>query len=101
MLGTCVLQKFIGKGDMGGVFQAQQSPPDRQVAVKVLSPTQSQLPAQKAAFSGRFQREIGIAAALKHPHILPVYEHGEQDGFSYLVMPYIASGTLNTLLEEG
>jgi Protein kinase domain len=100
VLGTCTLQKIIGQGGMGAVFLAQQSRPRRQVAVKVLLPTTSLTEIQKVAFLERFRRETDAAASLEHPHILPVYEYGEQNGFAYLVVPYISGGTLRDVMER-
>ena len=99
VLGTCTLQKVIGRGGMGAVFLAQQSRPRRQVAVKVLLPTSKLQPSQRAAFLARFRRETDTAASLDHPNILPVHECGERDGLAYLVMPYISGGTLRDDLE--
>src|ERR1019366_9515583 len=100
VLGTCRLQKLIGQGGMGAVFLAQQSRPNRQVAVKVLLPMTQQAPNQHAAFLERFRRETDVVASLEHPNIMPVHEYGEQDGLAYLVMPYISSGTLRDELER-
>ena len=100
VLGSCTLQKIIGQGGMGAVFLAQQSRPRRQVAVKVLLPATALTTHQRAAFLERFRRETDAAASLEHPHILPVYEYGERDGFAYLVVPYISGGTLRDLMES-
>ena len=99
VLGTCTLQKVIGRGGMGAVFLAQQSRPRRQVAVKVLLPVSKLQPGQQAAFLERFRRETDTAASLDHPNILPVHECGEHDGLAYLVMPYVSGGTLRDELE--
>ena len=99
VLGTCTLQKVIGRGGMGAVFLAQQSRPRRQVAVKVLLPISRLQPGQQAAFLERFRRETDTAASLDHPNILPVHECGERDGLAYLVMPYVSGGTLRDELE--
>ncbi|MBE3558477.1 MAG: protein kinase, partial [Ktedonobacteraceae bacterium] len=100
VLGTCTLQQLIGQGGMGAVFLAQQSRPRRQVAVKVLLPLHPLAPNQQAAFLERFRRETDAAASLVHPNIVPVHEYGEDDGLAYLVMPYIAGGTLRDELER-
>ncbi len=100
VLGTCTLQRLIGRGGMGAVFQAQQSRPKRRVAVKVLLPMVVQQPNQRAAFLERFRRETDAAASLEHPNIMPVHEYGERDGLAYLVMPYISGGTLRDELER-
>ncbi len=99
-LGTCTLQKLVGRGGMGAVFLAQQSRPHRQVAVKVLLPITRLNPTQQAAFLERFRRETDAAASLDHPNILPVHEYGECDALAYLVMPYISGGTLRDELER-
>ena len=100
VLGTCTLQRLIGQGGMGAVFLAQQSRPRRQVAVKVLFPITPLSPHQLTAFSERFKRETDAAASLEHPNITPVYEYGEHNGMTYLVMPYISGGTLRDALEH-
>ena len=100
MLGTCKLQEVIGQGGMGAVYLAQQSRPRRQVAVKVLLPSASLTPHQRAAFLERFRRETDAAASLEHPNILHVHEYGERDGFAYLVVPYISGGTLRDVMEH-
>jgi serine/threonine protein kinase len=99
VLGTCTLQKVIGRGGVGAVFLAQQSRPRRQVAVKVLLPITELQPGQHKAFLNRFRRETDAAASLDHPNIMPVHEYGEREGLAYLVMPYISGGTLRDELE--
>ncbi|GLV57358.1 hypothetical protein KDH_41940 [Dictyobacter sp. S3.2.2.5] len=99
VLGTCTLQKVIGRGGMGAVYLAQQSRPRRQVAVKVLLPITTFKPQQHRAFLERFRRETDAAASLEHPNITPVHEYGELDGLAYLVMPYISGGTLRDELD--
>jgi serine/threonine protein kinase len=100
VLGTCTLQEVIGQGGMGAVYLAQQARPSRQVAVKVLMPMTSVTSNQLAAFLERFRRETDAAASLEHPNIVPVHEYGEQDGLAYLVMPYVAGGTLRDEMER-
>src|SRR6266705_4225479 len=100
ILGTCTLQQLIGQGGMGAVYQAQQSRPRRQVAVKVLLPSTTLKPQHLAAFLERFRRETDAAASLEHPNIMPVYEYGERNGLAYLVMPYVSGGTLRDVMER-
>ncbi|HET8628074.1 MAG TPA: serine/threonine-protein kinase, partial [Thermomicrobiales bacterium] len=52
-------------------------------------------------FLARFAREARAAAALQHPHILPVWDYGEQAGVPYLVLPYLDGGTLGDRLRRG
>lgn len=96
-LGTCTLEKLIGKGGMGDVYLARQERPQRRVAVKILQPVPGNRETYKQ-FLARFQREANLIAKLEHINIMPIYEYGEQDGLAYLVMPYITGGSLRDLL---
>jgi formylglycine-generating enzyme required for sulfatase activity/tRNA A-37 threonylcarbamoyl transferase component Bud32 len=90
-LGSYKIIDEIGHGGMANVYRAVQPSIGREVAVKVL-------PAhflQDRTFLERFSREVQVIAKLQHPHILPVYDFGEQDGLPYIVMAYIRGGTLS------
>ncbi|HRQ37073.1 MAG TPA: serine/threonine-protein kinase [Chloroflexota bacterium] len=97
MLGPYRITNQVGKGGMATVYKAYQAAMDRYVAVKVLP---SQL-ADSAEFTGRFHQEARIIANLEHPHILPVFDYGESDGVSYLVMRYLEAGTLKDKVDQG
>ena len=84
-----VLDHELGSGGMATVYLAHDVRHRRQVAVKVLRP---ELAASLG--SDRFFREIGVAARLQHPHILPLLDSGEAAGFYYYVMPFIAGESL-------
>jgi tetratricopeptide (TPR) repeat protein len=91
------IEREIGSGGMATVYLARDIRHERDVAVKVLRP-------ELAAALGpdRFLREIRIAANLHHPHILPLYDSGEADGFLYYVMPYEQGQSLrDKLAKEG
>lgn len=93
-LGTYRILEQIGMGGMATVFKAFDPGMKRYVAVKVLPSHYSQNP----EFVERFKREARVIANLEHPHILPVYSFGEQDGTTYLAMRYLAAGTLKDRL---
>ena len=97
MLGHYQIIEQIGEGGMATVYKAYQPSMDRNVAIKVLP---SQL-AESAEFTKRFQQEARIIAKLEHPHILPVFDYGESDGITYLVMRYLDAGTLRDRMEKG
>ncbi len=78
---------------MATVYLADDLKHNRKVAVKVLRPELA-----AALGSERFLREIEIAAALTHPHILPLHDSGEAGGFLYYVMPYIEGDSLRDRL---
>ena len=99
-LGTCTLQRLVGRGGMGVVYLARQSRPRRTVAVKVLVPGMHIDPKARAEFLARFRREADAIAALDHVNIMPIYEYGELGELAFLVMPYVTGGTLRTLLEK-
>ena len=79
----------IGAGGMATVYLAEDLRHRRKVALKVLRPD---LTASTGA--ERFLREIEIAAALTHPHILPLHDSGDAAGYLYYVMPFIEGESL-------
>jgi serine/threonine protein kinase len=85
----------LGEGGMAAVYKAYQPGMERYVALKVLPRSY----ADDAQFLARFQREAKLLAQLQHPHILPVFDFGQAEGYTYIVMPYIQSGTLTDLLK--
>jgi serine/threonine protein kinase len=76
------IERELGAGGMATVYLAEDLKHKRKVALKVLKP-------ELAAILGaeRFVQEITTTAALQHPHILPLFDSGEADGFLYYVMP--------------
>src|SRR5438132_13351496 len=78
---------------MASVYLARDLKHGRRVAIKVLRP-------EIAAALGpeRFLREIKLAARLTHPHILPLHDSGEADGFLFYVMPYVEGESLRDRL---
>ncbi len=89
------IQREIGSGGMATVYLARDLKHDRQVAIKVMRP-------EIAAELGveRFLREISIASKLSHPHIAPVYDSGQADGFVYFTMPYVEGKSLRWRLNR-
>jgi eukaryotic-like serine/threonine-protein kinase len=97
LAGRYAITREIGSGGMATVYLAEDLRHHRKVAVKVLRP-------ELAATMGsdRFLHEIEIAAQLQNPHILPLLDSGDADGFLYYVMPFIEGQTLrDRLLREG
>ncbi len=97
-LGQYQIVEQIGEGGMATVYKAYQPGLDRYVAVKVLPPIHAQQP----GFTERFRREARAIANLHHPNILPVYEFGQEDDYSYIVMRYVdGARTLKAVMAEG
>lgn len=97
MLGAYRIINRIGQGGMASVYKAYQPSMDRNVAIKVLP---GQL-ADSPEFVTRFQQEARIIARLEHPHILPVFDYGEDNGITYFVMRYLEAGTLKDKMQAG
>ncbi len=85
----------VGSGGMATVYLAEDLKHHRQVAIKVLRPEIA-----TALGPERFLREIETAARLSHPHILPLYDSGQADGFLYYVMPYVEGESLRDRLRR-
>src|SRR5215207_2633084 len=90
-----VIDTEIGRGGMATVYGADDLRHGRRVAIKVLRP-------ELAATLGteRFMREIGIAARLTHPHIVPLLDSGTADGMLYYVAQYVTGGSLRNRLRS-
>jgi serine/threonine protein kinase len=89
------MRGVLGRGGMATVYRAFDLKHQRDVAVKVLRP-------EVAASLGaeRFLAEIQTVARLTHPHILPLHDSGESEGFVYYVAPLIEGGSLRQRLEQ-
>jgi len=83
------IERELGGGGMSRVFLAQEVRLGRQVVVKVLPPEMA-----AGVSAERFEREIRLAAALQHPHIVPLLTAGSQGDLLYYVMPHIAGESL-------
>jgi tetratricopeptide (TPR) repeat protein/tRNA A-37 threonylcarbamoyl transferase component Bud32 len=89
------IERELGRGGMATVYLAQDRKHRRRVALKVLRPELTSVLGPE-----RFLREIEIAAHFAHPHIVPVFDSGEADGFLYYVMPYVGGESLRTRLSR-
>jgi serine/threonine-protein kinase len=89
------IERELGAGGMATVYLAEDLKHQRQVAIKVLRPELT-----AALGAERFLREITTTANLHHPHILPLYDSGEAQGFLYYVMPYVEGESLRDRLRR-
>ena len=85
------IERQLGEGGMATVYLTDDLKHERKVALKVLKP-------ELAAVVGaeRFLAEIKTTANLQHPHILPLFDSGEADGFLFYVMPYVEGDSSET-----
>jgi len=86
----------LGRGGMAVVYKARQADLERTVALKILPP---ELSIDKS-YLARFLQEARSAAALEHPHIMPIYAVGAAEGVNYIAMKFIAGQTLKDIVQE-
>jgi len=95
-LGGYRIEAVIGRGGMGVVYRAEHLRLGRKVALKLLAPEL----AANDGFRERFESESRLAAAIDHPHIIPLYEAGDAEGLLFLTMRYVDGIDLKGLLER-
>ncbi len=105
-LGHYRLVQLIGSGGMGEVYMAVDTRINRQVAIKVVRTEASPYPNANATKEAvrLFQREMKTISLLDHPHILPLYDFGEESvnktTLVYMVMPFRPEGSLTDWLQK-
>jgi serine/threonine-protein kinase len=90
------LEALVGAGGTAVVFRARDERLDRLVALKILDPARADEP----TFRQRFFAESRAAARVDDPHIIPVYEADEADGFLFIAMRFVHGGDLRTVLDR-
>src|SRR5262249_1389671 len=85
-----IVDREIGRGGMGVVFQGRHRRLDRPVAIKELPPSFAADPSVRA----RFSTEARTLASLAHPHIVPIYDYVEREGLCLIVMEELPGGTV-------
>lgn len=89
-LGAYTILEEIARGGMGVVYRAREHGTQRLVALKTISPLLASVPGARE----RFQRETEAAAALDHPHILPIHHVGLAEGVPFFSMKLAEGGSL-------
>jgi len=89
------IERELGAGGMATVYLAEDLKHHRKVAVKVLRPVLAVVLGAE-----RFLNEIKVTASVQHPHILPLHDSGEVDGFLYYVMPFVEGESLRDRLNR-
>src|SRR5258708_27790839 len=95
-LGGLVIGPLLAEGGMGSIYQAYRLGSSEMLALKVMLPEY----AEDKELRERFIREARVMQSLKHPHIMPVYESGEDNCVLYFVMPFVRGPTVFDLLER-
>jgi serine/threonine protein kinase len=97
MFGKYQLNRLLGQGGMGEVYEAHDTGKDRTVALKILPEELS----RDEGFRARFQRESRAAAMLEEPHVIPIHDWGEIDGKLYIDMRLVRGQDLHECLRSG
>jgi serine/threonine protein kinase len=88
------IERLVGRGGMGVVYEAVDVALDRTVALKLIAPELAAEP----GFRGRFMSESRIAASIDHPNVVPIYRAGEEGGLLFLAMRFVDGDDLRTLV---
>ena len=96
-IGKYEILEEVGRGGFAVVYKARDVTLNRLVALKVLLPQLTTDP----KFIQRFQQEAQTAAQLHHPHIVTIYEVGQERGIHYLAMTYLTGQTLDKRIAKG
>ncbi|HLY26074.1 MAG TPA: protein kinase, partial [Aggregatilineales bacterium] len=86
----------LGEGGIATVYRAEQLNIQREVAIKVMKTQDAQ-----GDFLHRLEREAATIARLSHPHIVKLFDYGQENGITYLVMELITGGSLADLIRTG
>ena len=95
-LGPYELEHRLGEGATGVVYRAVREPEGTTVALKILKHGLS----RDDVYRRRFLREARVANEVEHPHLVPVLDAGEHDGFTFLASTFLDGGSLSDLLAD-
>jgi hypothetical protein len=95
-IGGYTVLKLIGRGGMGRVYLARDERLKRDVAIKMMHPAKARDPGARQ----RFLRESRSAAAVEHPHVMTIYQVGEERGLPFIVMKRLEGMTLGEYRES-
>ncbi|UPG66846.1 protein kinase domain-containing protein [Gordonia hongkongensis] len=96
-LGPYRIDRLLGRGGMGEVYEAYDTVRERRVALKLLPPHL----VHDKDFRERFERESKTAAKLSDPHVIPIHDWGEKDGVLFIDMRLVDGQDLRKLLAAG
>ncbi len=99
-IGDYAIEQFIGQGQLRAIYWARHTVQKTPVLFTVFLPPDTVSTQGRARFVTRFVREGKTLLRLRHPHILPLLNVGEQAGYPYLVMPYTRGSSLAQMLKQ-
>ena len=93
-----LIQRLLGEGGMGAVYQAEHTLMRKRMAIKVLHPEMTRLPEVVA----RFEREAMAAAHIDHPHVVTATDFGKlEDGSFFLALEFVEGASLREVIAKG
>lgn len=95
-IGGYSVQKLLGAGGMGMVFQAEDLQLRRKIALKVMRPEVATI----TYAHDRFLREARTMASIEHDHVVSVFQVGEERGVPFMAMPFLQGMSLDTVLRK-
>jgi len=98
--GRYQVESHLGRGGMGDVYLVRDTIINRPAALKTIRPDTDLDPKQLIEVRQRFYREAQTAGKLNHPHIVTVYDVGEELGMSYIVMEFVEGQTLTQWMKK-
>ncbi|MBV8695776.1 MAG: protein kinase [Ktedonobacteraceae bacterium] len=99
-LGYYHVERLLGQGRLNAVYLAHHPDYNSSVAITTFIIPAQLSPEAHSRFLQRFLEEAATLTSLDHPHIMPVYDYGEQFGYPYLVTPYMMHGSLAEVLKQ-
>src|SRR5947209_17063624 len=100
VLGNYRVEQLLGRGRLNAVFLARNIATQKQGALTLFMIPDNFSPDARTRFLQRFHKASAALVALRHEHILPVYEGGEYIGYPYLVTPYMMNGSLADIVKR-
>ncbi|MFL9866913.1 protein kinase [Paraburkholderia fungorum] len=100
-LGRYQIKRVLGRGAMGVVYEGADPKLNRPVAIKTILKSQLSDPEMAAEYQVRFEREAQAVARLNHPHIVGVFDFGEENNVAYIVMELIRGEELKAYFDKG
>lgn len=99
-LGHYRVERLLGRGRLNAVYLVQHPAYNSSVALTTFILPEYFSAEARNHFLQRFTQEAAVLTTLDHPHIMPVYDYGEQFGYPYLVTPYMMHGSLAEVLKR-
>jgi serine/threonine protein kinase/Rieske Fe-S protein len=99
-LGNYRVERLMGQGRLSAVYLAQNTQTGLNGALTLFLVPEHFSQDAHARFIQRFRKEAAALTSLQHPHVLPVHEYGEHQGYPYLVTPYMTNGSLADIIKR-